>query len=236
MSLKSENAKILLLQQIVEYLVNPHISGEVVVAKAKQCLDFDMKKQYDELIQYAAKVKKNSEAAFLYVSNEITKPDPDIEFLKQHSQREDANPCCLVLLAQLMESNDFGLDFDIDAASNFLTKAIDLAQKSVNEQPNRKDLKLVLIRARFEKIRYILDFKVDTEVGVLAWQSASEKLKQLKHTDQQLKSLGATDEDLLDIKRCEVEFVMLPEKKSKHWTIFVAHSHWLKKQILRLVF
>lgn len=191
--------KIMFLENIVAALTNSKISNETIFSMAEKCLSLGMTEQYEQLIKHAATAKNNLKAAFIYVSMELEKDN--IEFLQQHCLRADASPYCLTLLVQLMESSEHGLDFDIDAAAVLLNRAIERASAlaTVEDVTNRKYWQLALLRARYERIRYMFDFKIDQKPGLSPLENAQLELAAITKEDRELKAIGATFDDLYDI-------------------------------------
>jgi hypothetical protein len=216
--------KTALLERIVEAVCDVKTSGDAIFALAQECDAAGLPKQEAQLIEFAARAKGHVHAAFVHACNEMHSPTPSIEFLVQHcavrrspvkpfKQMTTAdivqleatadvtvNPQCLTLLAQLMESNEFGLTFDPDIAGELLQRAIGAGTflKEYSDKSNANMWALAVLRATYERVRLILDYGIDQTKDRPDWQVAHEQFAHLGD-DARLVAMGALDTDLLDV-------------------------------------
>lgn len=195
----SSNSQQELLERVIDALTDEKMSGEQILALADECFDAGLKKQRDKLVAHAALAKKHLRAAFLYASEQVQAQNFDF-LLKHCAAPEQANPCCLILLAQMMEDEECSLAFDANVAARLLTRAIDRAKflALYEDCAHADEWRLAALRATYEYVRYILDYKVDA-AQFASWEAAQNAFAHLADDAELSVVAGVTSEDMLDI-------------------------------------
>lgn len=179
-------------------------NGDEMFAVAEKFIALGgMELQYRTLIQHAAK-HRNLDACFLLSSWQLAEQPPKVDFLKSHcgdtTAENGADPRCMTLLAQCMESCDDGLTFDMSVAGKLLHAAVERAQflAEYADQQRKPMWRLVAARAKCEIVRYTLDYGFDVAENEIAWRCAKVLLDSLQYDMENSFTDLLTPEDLCE--------------------------------------
>ncbi len=138
---------------------------------AEKCFEYGLEREHDIALERAAHLGHH-EAAFIYASLELAKHSR-CNFLSLHCSRNDADPRCLVLLAQSMENSEYDLEFSADTCLGLFNRAIQRARALGNTKTWRNALFL----ATTEKARLILNYNLGSTPSKPAWLIARETMQ-----------------------------------------------------------